>query len=217
MLKIYPPATILNPWVAIGILILASAILYDSHPVLVTVLLGLIVGIRLGAWWQDEHEQWTKSIWKYHQDGLWISERARQCFAMRTEALRHWLVSLALYTLFVLFVLASMALWIKFGLIEMESFAKETGLGLWLAIPGAVMFGMLTSVVSIAPFLLYIKLLDNPNGYLGEGQVLLKTYENIDTDELSKLTEYEDERKRWILLGKSRESTTIDEKTREES
>lgn len=217
MLKIYPPATILNTWVAIGIFLLVSASLYDSHPVLVTILLGLIIGVRLGAWWQDEHEQWTKSIWKYYQDGSWISERARQCYAMRTEALKHWLVSLALYSLFAVFTLGLGGLWLKFGLIEMGGFAKETGLGLWLAIPGALLVGVITAVGFVMPFILFGKLIDNPNGYLGKGQVLLKKYKNIDTDELSKLTEYEDERKRWILLGKSLESTTIDEKTKEES
>jgi hypothetical protein len=206
MLKIYPPAQILNPWVAIGIVIFLSVNFYDTYPVLVTVLLGVIVGIHLGAWWQSAHEQWTKSIWKYYQDGSWISERARKCFAMRPEAFRHWLVTLALYCLFAAFTLMMCGLWVKFALVEFGSFAKETGLGLWLTIPASVLFGLLSTVVVIVPWLLFVNLGDNPNGYLGRGRILLRMYENIDSDELSKLTGYENERQRWILLGKSLES-----------
>jgi len=182
MLKLYRPSQVLNPSLTILGSFFLGGYFYDSHPTLVVILWAALIGTYVGAWWQSEHEQWTKSIWKYFEDGVWISDRARECYAERANALKHWVVLLILYSLFAAFTLLLAGLWIKYGIIGIGDYTKENGISLWITIPLFVLSTLIATVVQLIPFLIFGRLVDMDT-FLGRGKKLLKSYENLDNDE----------------------------------
>lgn len=202
MLKLYRPSQVLNPSLTILGSLFLGGYFYESHPTLVVILWAALIGIYVGAWWQSEHEQWTKSIWKYFEDGIWISDRARECYAERANALMHWIILLFFYSLFAAFTLFIGGLWIKYGMIGIGSYAKENGISFWMTIPLGFLSALLATVIPLIPFMAFGKIVDSDT-FLGRGKKLLKSYENLDNDELPKLVAYRDEKNRLIALAKT--------------